>query len=86
MRSLKKLGVSFLEEPSCEHCGNLEPFDATYDDGGTSWCMDCSACFEDDMEPTEEELNEIEKASIKKKISYFEGRISQLKKTLKELE
>lgn len=86
MRSFKELNISFLETSFCEHCGDLEPFDATYYDGGTRWCMDCSSAFEEEIDPSKEEMVEIEKASIKKKIAYFEGRISYLKKSLKELE
>ena len=30
------------EEPYCEHCGKMEPYDIIISDGGTYWCEMCS--------------------------------------------
>jgi hypothetical protein len=57
--------------PFCESCGDLEKFDVTFDDGGTTWCLDCAGYDDDFKLFTKEELKKAEVESYEKKFTYY---------------
>lgn len=73
----------FGNAPFCEHCMDLEPFSAAYDDDGVSWCLVCIQNI-DDFETGEmfsiskDELKKIEAFEKSAKKQYFERRIKDL--------
>jgi len=67
-------GIEFDHSAWCEHCGELEPFDATYNDGGTYWCIPCAG-YGGDLKLTDDDMAEIEIEESKRKIKYFRERI-----------
>lgn len=69
--------VHYSEEAWCEHCMDLEPFDATLDDGGTHWCMDC-ANYNDDFQLSDNEKKAIEIQELAYKYKYFSDRLSNV--------
>ena len=58
----------------CEHCGELPPFQITWCDGTTQWCLSCALC--DDDSPVE-----ITKTFAKEMVSKWK---EDYKKYLKE--
>lgn len=80
----------FKENPSCEHCGVLEPFDAICDDG-CGYCVTCiqnGGHIDDDgniIEFTEEEFKQIEIKEITLKLKHFNKRIKELIKNLEKI-
>jgi len=72
--------VEYKEEAWCEHCGDLEPYDATVEDG-TRWCIDC-ATYGDTLKVTEKEREDIHTKELEHKLAYFEERIVSLKLAL----
>ena len=71
--------IEYKKEPYCEHCGDLEPFTATFEDGA-SWCIWCG--LHGDLQLTEEDKRHIEIIETTKKIGYFKNRIAELEKLL----
>ena len=74
----KEMAVSICEEPFCEHCGERhQDFGIEVFDGGTSWCMSCFLCNDDDVF-TEKELDEIYKEEKKLKRQYLLKQLKEL--------
>jgi hypothetical protein len=68
-----ELGVfSINEDPSCECCGTLHPYDITWSDGETWWCLDC-AIMNKSFEITEEFSNDLLAKQNRILIEYYEG-------------
>lgn len=72
--------VVYSEEAWCEHCGDLEPFDATLDNG-THWCMDC-AKYNDDFPLSEDEEKAIKIQELAYKFRYFTDRLKSISASL----
>ena len=65
------------EECDCEHCGNLEPFEITWSDGGTWWCLDC-ATYNDDYKMTDEFELELKTKMLQLKKEYYETKLKEI--------
>lgn len=72
--------VRYSEEVWCEHCGDLEPFDATLE-MGTNWCMDC-ARYNDDFQLSEDEKKAIRIQELVYKFRYFNKRLQSVATSL----
>ena len=72
--------IVYNEECFCEHCGELEPHTATYEDNNTYWCLSCGLV---NNEITTEEADKAVQREILHKIKHFECRINNLKKLIK---
>ena len=63
-----ELGNFYVDKDSeCESCGNI-PFEITWSNGYTFYCLDCARCSEEFEEPTEEiiaELKELKNSKLK---------------------
>ena len=75
--------VEYKDEPFCEHCGDLEPYTATYGDG-CDYCVDCGRMG--DLEINDEEYEQIQVEEAKMKMKYYAERIEKLHKFLIEKE
>lgn len=69
----------FNEEPSCEHCGDLEPFTMTFDEDGCPWCRWCVEINGELFGYDESIMNELEEKEIDFKIKHFERRLKSLR-------
>ena len=72
--------VVFVEDPFCEHCGDLEPYSVMISDGGTYWCemcADANGYLPDDDDPIWQEIKDIECTA---KIKFHEKELKRLKK------
>lgn len=72
--------VKYKEECYCEHCGDLEPFTATFEDG-CDWCIWCG--LNGDLYLSKEEQRQVSIIEATKKIVYFKNRIEELEESLK---
>lgn len=70
--------IKFEEEAWCEHCGDLEQFEATFDDGGTHWCIDCAMVGDELKHLTEEDWKRVKVLEIQHKIVHFQERVNDL--------
>lgn len=74
--------IQYKEEPWCEHCGELEPYTATFEDGA-DWCIWCGLMG--DLQLKEEDKWAIEVMEAKHKLKYFTERVESITRRLKEL-
>lgn len=67
--------INFYLEPTCEHCGQLEPYDMEFFDDCTGWCRWCAESNGDigDVDP-----DWIEAMERKMKIDYYKEQIIRL--------
>lgn len=70
------------EEPDCEHCRELEPYDIVFSHY-TTYCEDCMNA--NNALPPDDMLKQAKEHSLKCKIEYFTERIEACKKELEEL-
>lgn len=75
--------VKYKEECWCEHCGDLEPYTATYGDG-CDYCVDCGRMG--DLAISDEDYEKIAIEEARHKVEYFAKRIESLHKFLIEKE
>jgi hypothetical protein len=70
--------IEFHENPFCEHCGELEPYDPTLqegeDAGYITWCMDCAWANE---LATKAEIDKAEELAKPKKKKYYEEKLKE---------
>lgn len=80
------MGFVIDRDAFCEHCQELEPFDLTWWDAYTSWCMSCVGCLdpEDREEYNSADQAEWEEQSRQKKIGYYEDKLRALKEQKNE--
>ncbi len=71
----------FEKDPHCEHCGQLEPYTAIFDDDGCTWCVMCSQEIGNEIV----NITEIRIAECERKIDYFDNRIDDIEDYLNEL-
>lgn len=68
--------IFIAEQSSCEHCTDLEPFDACISDGSTFWCINCYTC---ENEIPDDVLKEIEKREKVAKQKFYKKKLKGLK-------
>lgn len=68
--------VEYKEECWCEHCGDLEPFTATYGDG-CDYCVDCGRMG--DLVIDDADYEKIITKELEHKLVYFEERVASIK-------
>jgi len=82
---LKEFTVEILEEPFCEHCGDMAPFTPIVDEG-VSYCLMCHMANTEVNMSDEEELK-IEIVSTRKQVKHYKklhkAHLQYLKKLLK---
>ena len=78
--------VDFNENPSCEHCGDLEPFSMTFSevDYGCPWCRWCVEANPDSFNLSDVNWKELEKKEDELKVKHFQERLDCL--SLKKIE
>jgi hypothetical protein len=56
-----ELGNFYVDENSdCESCGSI-PFQVTWSNGYTFYCLDCARCHDNFVEPTDKIIAELKK-------------------------
>jgi hypothetical protein len=68
--------LKIQEDASCEHCGDLEPFEAMWDNDLCFWCLDC-ARMDYDFTHSQEEIDVAIIESMNRKIEHFHNRIME---------
>ncbi|UGO46319.1 hypothetical protein PQE74_gp211 [Bacillus phage vB_BanS_Chewbecca] len=74
--------VKYKEECYCEHCGDLEPFTATFEDG-CDWCIWCG--LNGDLHLSEEDQRQISIMEAKHKLKYFTKRAETQREFLEQI-
>jgi len=73
-----KAGAIYInEEGFCEHCMELEPFNACISDGGTNWCINCFECDENNI-ISPDVMKEIMKRQYKLQKKYYTKKLKEL--------
>ncbi|MNS94433.1 hypothetical protein D3C71_1129510 [compost metagenome] len=76
--SCEKGNFSIEEDATCECCGNLSPFDITWCDGGTWWCLDGCAPLSSRFEITPEFAQELISEQKRIKKEYYKQKLAEL--------
>ncbi len=71
--------IEYNDEPSCEHCGDLEPCTATVKVEDIYYCLDCLYA---DGEISDELLAMSNKLEVSQKIKWHQREIERLKEKL----
>ena len=66
------------ERPFCEHCGELEKFSISVEDGGTSYCLDCMAS-QGLPDKVSKELRKIESSISEQRVIFEQEMASYIK-------
>lgn len=73
--------IFFIEEPFCEHCGELKPFEPVWEHDGTWWCTYCAKRF-DEFQYDSDALSEIDNIFYELYIKWLEDELYNVREEL----